>query len=206
MEIINDKTRLESILNEKGIRKCFGLSEPRFQLMHFSPGELLTTAFSRTEYLLFVVEGSLILYDMPDEESVVHIETAFNDVNILGEIEVFDEDYESFFVEATSDVYAIGLRLESEREELLKDPVFLLNVCRSLEAKLNGAVLSAYGGNLKGKIKKRIARLGKGGHIRDISHLASVYGASPRQLMRVLKSFCDEGVLEHTGKGDYLIK
>lgn len=204
MDIVRDSARLGRYLEGSGIRDCFS-SDPPFQLLHFSPGELVTTAFSRPDYLFFVVEGRLSLYDMPDEETIIFLETDFRDVTMIGEIEVFDPEYESFFVEAVTDVFAIAIPLEQYRETLLNDPKFLLHICRSLEAKLSAAVSSSFHGTLREKMDRRIRMHSSGEHIRNVSALAMKFGVSRRQVLRVLRSLCDEGVLRREGHGDYVI-
>ena len=204
MNVISNPVLLKSYLDRTGIDSFFN-SKPNFQLLHYSPGELLTTAFSATEYLFFVIEGKLSLYDMPDEETIVFLETDFQDVTLIGEIELFDLQYESFFVEAVTDVYAIAIRLEENREMLLNDCKFLVYVCRSLEKKLSGAVSSSIPGTLKTRLERRIKRMPAGEHIRNISTIASGFGASKRQVLRVLKQLCNEGCLRREGRGDYVV-
>ena len=41
--------------------------------------------------------------------------------------------------------------------------------------------------------------------ITDIGRLAKTFNVSNRQLLRVLKDFCREGILEHSQKGVYRI-
>lgn len=204
MEIIRDSSRLNGYIDKSGIREYFS-SDPVFQLVHFSPGELLTTAFSRSEYLFFVLDGRLSLYDMPDEETIIFLETDFHEVTMIGEIEIFDPEYESFFVEAVTDIYAIAIHVDQNRDKLLNDPTFLLHICRSLETKLSAAVSSSFRGTLKEKMERRIRIHHCGEHIRNISALALKFGVSKRQVIRVLRALCDEGILRHEGRGDYVI-
>lgn len=65
----------------------------RHVLRHYSPGELLTNPFSPSEYLQFIVEGTVLLYDMPDEESTVILQTTNNKVEILGDLELLDAKF-----------------------------------------------------------------------------------------------------------------
>lgn len=65
MEIINDKALLERFLKEHQIEACFSSGRPRFLLLRYRPGELLTTPFTPSEYLQFIIRGEVLLYDMP---------------------------------------------------------------------------------------------------------------------------------------------
>ena len=97
---------------------------PRFFLRHYKPGELLTTPFSPSQYLQFVVEGDLLLYNMPDEESTVMLQTNYNEVRLLGDMELLDSKFTPIFVEAKTDVYTLAFHLDAYRQQLLNDPAF----------------------------------------------------------------------------------
>ena len=125
METIQNPKLLESYMVKRDIRGLFGGPVPRFFLLRYSPGELLTTPFSPSEYLQFVVEGELFLYEMTDEESIVTIQTDNNDVSILGDVELVDAEFTPFFVEAKSTVYTLAVYLDQYREQLLKVQGFL---------------------------------------------------------------------------------
>ncbi len=203
METINDPKRLDAYVRQHGIDTLFSGGLPRFFLFRYAPGELLTTPFSPSKYLQFIVEGALVLYDMPDEESTVTLQTTYNEVGILGDIELLDAQFTPFFVEAKSEVCTLALQLEQYREQLLNDPVFLRYLCRNLADKLNGAAVSNRHGSLRQRVIKSLRYAETGTSFSNIGQLARSLNVSPRQLMRVLKDLCDEGVLEHPEKGMY---
>ncbi|MCR5137479.1 MAG: hypothetical protein K6C12_10405 [Oscillospiraceae bacterium] len=205
METIHDEKRLNSYVRQLGIADMFSGEIPRLFLLHYSPGELLTTPFSPSRYLQFIVKGSLLLYEMPDEESTVILQTNHNAVEILGEMELLDTKFTPFFVEAHSEVYTLAIYLEQYRQQLLGDPVFLCCLCRNLADKLNGAVASNRHGSLRQRVILSLSHAEPGTHISNIGQLARSLNVSPRQLLRVLKDLCGEGVLEHSGKGMYQI-
>lgn len=205
METIQDPKLLENYMTKCDIRSLFGGPVPRFLLLRYSPGELLTTPFSPSEYIQFVVEGELFLYEMLDEESTVTIQTDNNDISILGDIELIDAEFTPFFVEAKSTVYTLAVYLEQYREQLLKDPVFLLHLCRLLANKLNGAVVSSRHGSLRERVNMAIRQAKVGEQLSSIGHMARLFNVSTRQLLRVLKELCNQGVLEHQDKGVYIV-
>ena len=98
METVNNPKLLSKYIEARQIAELFSGELPRFLLMHYSPGDLLTTPFSPRTYLHLVVDGKLFLYDMPDENSTVFIRTDFNRVNLLGEYELLDTEFTHFFV------------------------------------------------------------------------------------------------------------
>lgn len=205
METLNDRARLRRYMEAFGIRQLFGGEVPSFLLLHYAPGDLLTTPFSPSQYLQFVVEGELLLYDMPDESSTVMLQTNFNEVRLLGEMELLNARFDPFFVEAKTDVYTLAIYLEQYREKLLNDPVFLRYVCLTLSDKLAGAVRSTFNMPLKARVAASLRYAEPGQSFGNISGIARQVGVSNRQLLRVLKELCSEGVLEHEKKGVYRV-
>lgn len=205
METVNDRKLRDYYLEKRRIHDLFSTCVPNFFLLHYQPGELLTNPFSPSQYLQFVVEGELLLYDMPDEDSTVMIQTTYNEVNLLGEVELLDAQFTPFFVEARTDVYTLALYLEQYQQILLNDPAFLRYLCSCLAAKLNGAVASSVQMPLKKRVALSLQYADDSQCITDIGRLAKTFNVSNRQLLRVLKDFCREGILEHSQKGVYRI-
>ena len=205
METVNDRKLRDYYLEKRRIQELFSTCLPNFFLLHYQPGELLTNPFSPSKYLQFVVEGELLLYDMPDEDSTVMLQTTYNEVNLLGEVELLDAQFTPFFVEARTDVYTLALYLEQYQQILLNDPAFLRYLCSCLAAKLNGAVASSVQMPLKKRVALSLQYADDSQCITDIGRLAKTFNVSNRQLLRVLKDFCQEGILEHSQKGVYRI-
>lgn len=205
METVNDRKLRDYYLETRRIHDLFSTCVPNFFLLHYQPGELLTNPFSPSQYLQFVVEGELLLYDMPDEDSTVMIQTTYNEVNLLGEVELLDAQFIPFFVEARTDVYTLALYLEQYQQILLNDPAFLRYLCSCLASKLNGAVASSVQMPLKKRVALSLQYADDSQCITDIGRLAKTFNVSNRQLLRVLKDFCREGILEHSQKGVYRI-
>ena len=205
METVNDRKLRDYYLETRRIHDLFSTCVPNFFLLHYQPGELLTNPFSPSQYLQFVVEGELLLYDMPDEDSTVMLQTSYNEINLLGEVELLDAQFTPFFVEARTDVYTLALYLEQYQQILLNDPAFLRYLCSCLAAKLNGAVASSVQMPLKKRVALSLQYADDSQCITDIGRLAKTFNVSNRQLLRVLKDFCREGILEHSQKGVYRI-
>ena len=203
METVNNPRLRNRYLQERQILQHFSTCDPQFLLLHYTPGELLTTPFSPSRYLQFVVDGDLLLYDMPDEESSVMIKASYNDVGFLGDMELLDAKFIPFFVEARTDVYTLAIHLDQYQQTLLTDPVFLRYVCLSLAAKLSDAVSSKQPMPLKERVARSLHRFEVGDTFSDIGRRAKTLNVSNRQLLRVLKDYCAEGVLAHEKKGVY---
>ena len=205
METVNDRKLRDYYLEKRRIHDLFSTCVPNFFLLHYQPGELLTNPFSPSQYLQFVVEGELLLYDMPDEDSTVMLQTSYNEINLLGEVELLDAQFTPFFVEARTDVYTLALYLEQYQQILLNDPAFLRYLCSCLASKLNGAVASSMQMPLKKRVALSLQYADDSQCITDIGRLAKTFNVSNRQLLRVLKDFCQEGILEPSQKGVYRI-
>ena len=205
METINNSRLYNQYVESRRIREMFTGEMPRFLLLHYAPGELLTNPFSPSGYLQLVVDGDLLLYDMPDESSTVSLQTAFHEVNVLGDIELLDVPFSPLFVEAKTEVYTLALHLERYRQQLLNDPAFLRFLCVSMAEKLNGAVRASSQSTLRQKVLRSLRYAEPGERIQGIGAIADSLNVSSRQLMRVLKEFCEQGVLEHEKKGSYVV-
>ena len=205
MKTIHNSRLYDQYIQSRHIRQMFTGELPRFLLLHYAPGELLTNPFSPSGYLQLVVDGDLLLYDMPDESSTVSLQTAFHAVNVLGDIELLDVPFTPLFVEAKTDVYTLALHLQRHRQQLLNDPAFLRYLCVSMAEKLNGAVQASSQMTLRQKVIRSLRYAEPGDQIRGIGAIADSLNVSSRQLMRVLKEFCEQGVLEHEKKGSYRV-
>lgn len=205
MEIINDKALLDRFLKEHHIEEFFSSCQPRFTLLRYWPGEMLTTPFAPSQYLHFIIRGELLLYDMPNENSTVSLQTSHQEIRLIGDIELLDADFVPFFVEAKSEVLTAALYLDQYRDALLKDPVFLQHVCRDLAAKLRGATDVSMHISLRDRLSAYLEHCGVGAEIRGVARLAEQLNVSERQMIRVLKSFCNEGRLRHEKAGVYRV-
>ena len=205
METIHNHRLYDQYIDSRQIRSLFTGELPHFLLLRDAPGDLLTNPFSPSGYLQLVVDGDLLLYDMPDENSTVSLQTDFHEVNVLGDIELLGVPFTPLFVQAKTEVYTLALHLEQHRQRLLSDPAFLLYLCRSMAEKLNGAVKASSQMTLRQRVQRSLRFAEPGQHISGVGSIAESLNVSSRQLMRVLKEFCDLGVLEHEKKGVYRV-
>ena len=204
MEIVNAPLILNGYIREHQLNSFFSSDPPPMYLLRYAPGEMIATPVSRLQYVQFVVDGEFQLYDMASEASVAMLLTPYYKVRLLGDTELLDEKCVSMFVEAVTEVYAVGIPIEANREQLLNDNAFLRMVCHTLSAKLTSAALSQKL-SLTESVRYYLRHITQENVVRDVGRLAAQFNTSSRQLLRVLKALCDEGVLEHIGKGEYRI-
>ncbi|MBQ9045908.1 MAG: hypothetical protein IJ112_08195 [Oscillospiraceae bacterium] len=204
MTTISDPKRVDRYLEQFQILEHFSC-KPAFTLRRYLPGELLASPFQETTALQFIVEGDVILYDMPTEDSVAGVDSPFYRASLIGEAELIHSGFQTFFVEAKTEVYTLALPFSEYRERLLEDNTFLRYVCRMLSEKLGDATATARRLPLREQLMRYITAAGAGGELRDLAHLSHLLHVSTRQLARTLKALCEEGILERSKKGVYRI-
>ena len=205
MQTIKSRKFLDSYIAKAHIDRYFSTFSPRLYLFRYSPGEFLTSPFSPSEYLQFLVEGQVRLYDMPDESSTITIQASFHEIQVIGEMELVDPDFTPFFVEAVTEVYAVALHIGHNYDQLMQDPEFLRLLCISLAKKLQGASKLAERLPLRDRVGRSLLLMEPGQQVTNIGKIAESINVSNRQLLRVLKEYCDRGYLRHEKKGSYVM-
>lgn len=204
MQVIRSSSKINYYLKKFNIMSNFECN-PTFVLIHYKQGELLASPFEKPKYIQFLVEGKILLYDMPTENTFSTIESPFYQANLIGEMELIDPDFQTFFVEAKTDVFTLALAMDEYAEKLLHDSTFLLTVSRSLAKKLTDSVQNSQPIPLREQLLKYFARADRSKAIQDINHFSQVFHVSARQMIRTLNRLCEEGYLEHPQKGTYII-
>ena len=137
-----------------------------------------------------------------------HILETLNQPQILGDVELMTNQPAGSSVIALEEVQAVQLPLNN-KEELLKDPVFLYQIGRNLAMALHKQGITA-STNASYSVKERLAT-----HILNSveenifqlspSILASRFGTSYRHVQRVIKQFIDQGIIEKEAFKTYRI-
>ena len=112
---------------------------------------------------------------------------------MLGDIEFSGADKQPFFTEAAESVICLAMPFRENQSALENDPVFLRFVLGQLAQKLSlSAVMDAAAQTLDA--------------ITSVNHALQPLHCSRRQLQRVLKKLCKEGLLQKTGRGCYRLR
>ena len=137
-----------------------------------------------------------------------HILETLNQPQILGDVELMTNQPAGSSVIALEDIQAVQLPLNN-KEELLKDPVFLYQIGRNLAMALHKQGITA-STNASYSVKERLAT-----HMLSIeeegvfqlspSILAASFGTSYRHVQRVIKQFIDQGIIEKEAFKTYRI-
>lgn len=205
MKLIYDKVLISTILEREQINSHFASNNLNFHLLAYSKGELLTSPQKPLQNLLFVVSGSIRVYGIRQDGSILVLNIAAPR-NVLGEVEFCRSGATSFFIEALTDVLCAALPIEENRAVLEQDPVFLRYLLQQIvdDREFN----NKYNMNAQTLEEKVIIFL------RDIQPDHTLYGVnsavdkfrcSRRQLQRVLSKLCDEGTLKLLQKGRYVL-
>ena len=204
MHIVKSSSKINYYLKKHQIETLFSCS-PVFELHHYLPGELIASPFEPCCYLQFIVEGEILLYEMPTESTFSMVQSPYYSAFMIGEIELLDLDFQTAFIEAKGEVYTLALPHEKYRDALLNDCVFLRTVCLSLSSKLNNAVRTSEKLPIREQLLRYFSIADPDKPLRDIAQFSHMMHISTRQLIRTLNRLCEEGYLEHPKKGVYLI-
>ena len=128
-----------------------------------------------------------------------HILEMLNQPQIFGDVELMTNQPAGSSVIALEEVQAVQLPLNN-KEELLKDPIFLYHIGHNLAMALRKQGITA-STNASYSVKERLAT-----HMLSIeeegvfqlspSILAASFGTSYRHVQRVIKQFIDQGIIE----------
>lgn len=137
-----------------------------------------------------------------------HILEMLNQPQIFGDVELMTNQQAGSSVIALEEVQAVQLPLNN-KEELLKDPVFLYQIGHNLAMALHKQGITA-STNASYSVKERLAT-----HMLSIeeegvfqlspSILAASFGTSYRHVQRVIKQFIDQGIIEKEAFKTYRI-
>ena len=137
-----------------------------------------------------------------------HILETLNQPQILGDVELMTNKPAGSSVIALEEVQAVQLPLNN-KEELLKDPVFLYQIGRNLAMALHKQGITA-STNASYSVKESLATHILNSEEENIfqlspSILASRFGTSYRHVQRVIKQFIDQGIIEKEAFKTYRI-
>ena len=199
----NDGKKLERYLNRYSIRSFFSDDSLPFELYSFSPREVINNLMDPSEYLMFFVSGRVSIFHIRDDGTVFTV-YEMDEFSVLGDVEFGAKGVSPLLVEAVVKSYVVVLPLRNRRKKLMQDPVFLWKMLESVSKKFTSFSDMVYSpGSLRDKVLYHFRYTEKDHMIRSVVRTCSALQCSKRQLLRILKALCEEGVLEKTGKGTY---
>ena len=206
MKKTENKKRIEQYLKQQKILTLF--SDPdriEFEMYEFSKGEIINNVIDPVDHLLFTVEGRIRICNIRDSGSLALLAEG-EGFTVLGDVEFASREVSAYIVEAASKVTCLGIDLKQHRRVLENDPVFLNFLLRSVTGKLS---LTTAWLLEPDDLRERTIYYMEHTDQRTLKgvNAASMYlQCSKRQLLRILKSLQDEGIIEKTGRGTYRMK
>lgn len=201
MKEIMDKNRLEFFFGEQQVH--FRQRPPVLKLVEFEKGEILNDPLQLLSCFYIIVRGSVSIYSLTEDGSIRYISKAASGT-LLGDMEFSGAGNQSFYIEAVETVLCLDLPFRENLEVLENDPVFLRFVLGQLAGKLSlSSVMTASAQTLEEKVLFFLRKVQADHAIASENHALQALHCSRRQLQRVLKKLCDEGLVVKTGWGCY---
>ena len=201
---IVEKDRLEHFFGEQ--QAHFLQRPPVLKLAEFTKGEILNDPLRLLSRFYIIVRGSVSIYSLTEDGSIRYISKAASGT-LLGDMEFSGAGNLSFYIEAAETVLCLDLPFRENQEVLENDPVFLRFVLRQLAGKLSlSAVMTASAQTLEEKVLLFLRKVQADHAISSVNQALQALHCSRRQLQRVLKKLCGEGLVVKTGRGCYRLR
>lgn len=204
MKEIVDRDLLEHFFGEQ--QAHFRQRPPVMQLIEFEKGEILNDPLQFLSQFYIIVKGSVSIYHLTEDGSIRYISKAASGT-LLGDMEFSGAGNQSLYIEAAETVLCLAMPFRENQSVLENDSVFLRFVLSQLAGKLSlSAVMTASAQTLEEKVLFFLRKVQADHEISSVNHALQSLHCSRRQLQRVLKKLCDEGLLAKTGRGHYRLK
>jgi CRP-like cAMP-binding protein len=203
MKMLNDAAMLEHLVDSFNIRSFFDTKDLDFCAYQYQKGEVLCSPMNPVEHLLFLVEGSVQMYDLHPDGSSTPVAT-LSDFTMIGDMEYITARKTHFFLEAAEDCICVALPIEPYREELEEDVTFLHCLLDNLADKFEyTSQRDIIGASLEERLLTYLREDTEDHELKEVEGALYQLRCSRRQLQRVLKKLCEEGTLARLGKGHY---
>ncbi|GCF92629.1 transcriptional regulator [Enterococcus florum] len=176
-------------------------------LQSFEKEEHLIQTGTISDFLYFLVEGSVMVYSYPSDTQNICIDFA-TPATPLGEASSLWELLPKSSVKAVTDSICIAIPLRQYRDTLQQDVRFLQNICQLLSTRLNSGINLA--NSLTEPVETRLAKFilahhESGKFSTRLTTCASILNVSYRHLLRTITNFRDAQILEKQ-KNYYVIR
>lgn len=175
-------------------------------LISFEKDEHLITIDMPSDYLYFLVEGTVRVYSYSSDTQNIVISRS-QPVAILGEASSLWNMPPKGNVKAETKCICVGISLKKYRHLLQNDVLFLQNICQILSYRLNNGISLAT--SLTEPVETRLARFILENTVNkkfsfQLTTCAAILNVSYRHLLRTINSFKEDGIIEKE-KSYYLV-
>jgi CRP-like cAMP-binding protein len=199
----NNAKKLESFLKKYRIPSFFGIPSLPFELYSAARHEVINNELEFTDHLVFFVAGAIAITHIRDDGTSFTI-GELTEFTVLGDMEFASSVTSPDLVVALKKSWFVVLPLRDIRQQLMNGPVFLRNMLASISRKF---ILFSTAMTVSGSLRTRLLyhmQVTRSDHmIHSVIRTCSLLQCSKRQLLRILKQLCEEGVVEKNGKGSY---
>ncbi|MEO1768746.1 MULTISPECIES: cyclic nucleotide-binding domain-containing protein [Enterococcus] len=176
-------------------------------LQSFEKDEHLIQTGTTSDFLYFLVEGSVMVYSYPSDTQNICIDFA-TPATPLGEASSLWGLLPKSSVKAVTKCICVSIPLNKYRSALQQDVCFLQNICQLLSYRLNSGINLA--NSLTEPVETRLAKFilahhDNGKFSTRLTTCASILNVSYRHLLRTITNFRDAQILEKQ-KNYYLIR
>ena len=190
------------MVTEADLARFVGVSGLSYRAYVYSRGELILSPNALLTNLLFITEGSVLIYPLREDGVRVPVRVLEKGM-ILGDVEFITGEPTENFVEAQNRVICLALPLAENRDALNGDVTFLHTLIHSLLGKLRTVGDELIQSRLEDRVKAYVLGNAPTYELCSIESALYILHCSRRQLQRVLSKLCQEGFLLRTGKGHY---
>lgn len=174
----------------------------QMKLCLFQSGEYIFQEGEKAEYLYIILDGRCKVFKTLENGRTLLI-CCYQDVQILGEFELFSNSMAKTSVQALTDTYCLAITVSDHKSLLLSDNQFLNFVCRQTCSKVERNNQNT-GINLLYPLEQRLAGYilvmqNNGIFSSNYTYLAEYLGCSYRHLLRTFHSLCSKHILEKKG-------
>ena len=129
MILIKNEDRLNNYINKFDINNFFSEDMKKYMSLYmWNSSEHICREGEILDYMLFIVKGKAKVYkNLENGKSLLLC--FYNPLKIVGEMESTRTNIADCSVQAITDIYAVGMKIDHVRELLLNDCTFLRNIC-----------------------------------------------------------------------------
>lgn len=180
----------------------------KMKLCCFKSGEYIFREGEKSDSLFIILKGVCKVFKTLENGKTILL-CLYEDIQVLGEFEIFGDPIVKTNIQALQDTYCFVLPVSPNRKLLLSDNSFLQFVCRKVCSKIERNNKNT-GINLLYPLEQRLAGYllimqSDGMFSSNYTMLAEYLGCSHRHLLRTFRLLCEKGLLEKRGTS-YLLK
>jgi len=203
MKRIFDKQRIQAAMDGIGLSQCMQTIDPGILIYEYSPGELVISPLKPAKSILFFLEGHATVYVVDEKETMISAAREMAG-GMVGDPELFFENYPSAYIEARTMVRVLALPYDLCLRELRTNEQFTHFLIRQILLRENRKRQIDYTGtNTREKVLFYVRAMCPDQSITSITSVADAVHCSYRQAQRIIRDLTAEGVLLRIGKGMY---